>query len=370
MKKTISLAICLMIFCQSALAGDKEVLHQAYTLVADNYIDKINLSSLFAPSFSSLKKIDRKLNVMLEKNAITVYYNGKIVKVYSRPQDERNAKEWANHSAYLLEELKKISPKLKHKDFELVEFMLYHGMQGMDKNSHYYPTLEMGQKTEKIQGYKSSLLDGDILYIRLGTINDYTLEQFQQTLQQQTSVKGVVLDLRGNKGGYLKQALEVADSFLNDRYVMFTVGKDKCKRRRYRMSDGVDIDLVPMVVLVDGKTASSAEVIALILKEQGRAKIVGAQTYGKNSVQNIYAMDNGGYLALTSERFYSPRGIPVEDVGLRPNICSEVFDTDSNIDELLDYPYNFACQKLSRNSPFDLDVALRVLSREIANKKQ
>ena len=362
MKKIVCLLIsCMMSF--RAYAGEREVLQQVYTLITDNYIEQTGLSAIFNPAFKALEKVDNNIKVIQDEHSVTIYYKGKIHKIYSRPKDEGDAKKWADFTVFMLDEVKKISPILADRDFELIDVMLYHGMQAFDKNSHYYPVLEIGQETEKVQGYASSILEGDILYIRLGTINDYTQESFVKTLKETGEVKGIVLDLRGNKGGYLKQALDIADSFMSEGKMIYTLGKEPGKRKFYRASSGEFYKDVPMVVLADGQTASAAEVVALALKENGRAKIVGAQTYGKGTVQNIYKLENGGYLALTTERFFSSRNVPIEGIGVRPSVCSEVFEESSDIEELLAYPYNFMCQKLSRESPFELDVALHILQK-------
>lgn len=350
--------------CFSAQAADKEVWQQVYGLLLDNYIDEVDLFKLFSPAVKALSLIDKNIRVAPGDKTVTIYYKGKMQKVFSLPQEERNAKKWAEVTNSVLEEVKKISPEMERKDFELTEMMLYHGMQEFDKNSRYFPVLDVGQKTEKIQGYNTSLLEGDILYIRLGTINDYTAEKFKETLSENKSVKGIVIDLRGNKGGYLRQALEISDAFIENGEIIYTLGKKTGKRKSYYAEHGEFFKNVPMVVLIDGKTASSAEVIAMALRENHRAQLIGGQSYGKNTVQNIYPLENGAHLALTTERFYSPKNIPIEEVGLHPNVCSEVFDTSSDIDELLSHPYNFACQKLSRQSSFDLDVALRVLQKQ------
>ena len=348
----------------SVSAGDKEILQQVYGLILDNYIDKVELSSIFNPAFKALEKLDEDVKIILERKTVTIYYKGKMHKIYSRPKDETDAKKWGEFTAYLLEEIKKISPKLEHKDFELVEVMLYHGIKDFDKNCHYYPTLEIGQEEEKIQGYNSSILDGNVLYIRLGTINDFTKKSFTETMEEGQNIKGIILDLRGNKGGYLKQALEIADSFVSSGVMIYSQGKLTEKPKTYKASEGEFYKNAPMVVIVDGKTASAAEVIAQTLREHDRAQIVGAQTYGKGTVQNLYRLDNGGHISLTTERFISSRRIPVDDIGIRPNVCSEIFAESSDIDEVLEYTYNFVCPKLSRHSTYEIDVALRILEKE------
>ena len=368
MKKFLFSVIFVCFFVFSALAGDKEVMQQAYQLILDNHINDIDLSSVFAPAFSSLNKIDKNIRLVLEKSGVSVYKNNKLIKVYSRPKNEKDAKEWAEFSYYILEELKKISPKIQHKDFELVEFILYNGIKKFDKNSNYFPVLDLGQTVEEIQGYNSGIINDGILYIRLGTINDYTAESLNDTLENSKDVKGILLDLRGNKGGYLKQAVNIADEFLSEGKIIYTLGKNKSVKKVYQAKKGEKFKSIPIVVLVDGKTASAAEVISVALKDNRRANVIGGQTYGKGTVQNIYALDNGAHLALTTEVIYGPRGLPVDEIGVRPSVCSEVFATTSNIDELINYPYNFLCKKLSRNSTFDLNVGLRVLENMIKGK--
>jgi len=369
MKKVIILSMLMWSFCFEVLAGDKEILQQAYQLLVDKHVSRVSLYSVFTSAFSGLSEIDKNIKIVSETNSISVYYNGKLSKVYSVPENEENAKEWAEFSFYILEELKKISPKLQHKDFELVEFVLYKGINGFDKNSHYYPVLDIGQKEDKIPSYSVSVFDDDILYIRLGTINDYTKDLLFATLDENKTVKGILLDLRGNRGGYLRQTIEIIDEFLDEGQILYTMGREINETKAYRATKGERFKGIPMVVLVDGKTASSAEVLAMTLNDHNRADIVGAQTYGKASVQNVYELENGAKLALTTERFYSPRGFSFNEVGIRPTVCSEVFDIDSSIDELLEYPYNFTCPKFARNSTFDVDVALRVLRKKMGLTK-
>ena len=368
MKKIIfCLMCCLMSF--SVSAGDKEVLQQVYGLILDNYIDNVEISSIFNPTFKALETLDKDVKIILEKKTVTIYYKGKMHKIYSRPKDEKDAKKWGEFTAYLLEEIKKISPKLEHKDFELVEVMLYHGIKDFDKNCHYYPTLEIGQEKEKIQGYNSSILDNNVLYIRLGTINDFTKKSFIETMKEGKDIKGIILDLRGNKGGYLKQALEITDSFISEGVMIYSQGKETEKQKTYVASEGEFYKNIPMIIIVDGKTASAAEVIVQTLREHNRAQIIGAQTYGKDTVQNIYRLENGGYISLTTEQFIGSRKIPINDIGIRPNVCSEVFAESSDIDEMLEYTYNFVCPKLARHSTYEVDVAMRILEKEMSKEK-
>ena len=360
--------IFIIVFLLQALdvqAGDKELFHQVYSLILSEYIEDVRLLDFFKPVFKAVEKEDKDIHIIQEKNSVTVYYKGRIHKVYSHPREDKNPLKWAEYTDFLLKEIKKISPELENKDFELAEVMLYNGTQEFDKNMHYYPVLEIGEQQEKIQPYHASLQDDKILYIRLGTINDYTTQAFHKTIEKYPDPQGIILDLRGNKGGYLRQALEITETFLSKKIMIYTQGKEAGKRNIYRASEEEKYKEIPLVVLVDSKTASAAEVIALALQKNKRATIVGAQTFGKGTVQNIYKLNNEGHIALTTERFFGFEDFSIEGVGMRPDICSEYFDENTDIKDIIQSGDAFVCPQLNRQSTFDLDVAIQVLKQKM-----
>ena len=361
--KKIALIIISCFFSFNAIAGDKELFQQVYDLVLNDYINDVNLPEFFDPVFSAIEREDKDIDIVAGSNTVTVYYKGKIHKVYTYPPEPKNAKKWAAFTDFLLTEVKKISPILEHKDFELAEVMLYDGTRAFDKNMRYFPVLDVGQKNEKIQAYNAGIQESGILYIRLGTINDYTTEEIIKTFKQFSAPKGIILDLRDNKGGYLKQALDIANVFLSKGLMIYTVGKNQGKRKTYVAEEGELYKGVPMAVLVNGQTASAAEVIALALQKNERAVIVGSQTYGKGTVQNIYKLENDGHIALTTEKFFGFGETSVEDVGMRPDICSAFFsEKEDDMEKIITSGTDFACPQTSRNSDFDLDVAEYVLT--------
>jgi len=133
---------------------------------------------------------------------------------------------------------------------------------------------------------------------------------------------GVVLDLRGNPGGLLAEAVETASAFLKDGEVVTYARRDEPSQRLDVVGPG-DVSL-PLVVLVDGSTASAAEVVAGALQDRGRAVVVGARTFGKGTVQEPHRLPDGSALALTVARYTLPSGRSVEGVGIEPDI--QVFD--------------------------------------------
>ncbi len=139
-------------------------------------------------------------------------------------------------------------------------------------------------------------------------------------------LRGVVLDLRGNPGGLLHQAIRVADLFLDHGPIITTRGRHLDSVKAYRAQGRDVVSGRPVVVLVDGGSASAAEVVALALKDRGRAVVVGTTSYGKGSVQVVVPLPNEGELSLTWSRLVSPSGWSLHGRGVLPDICTSGVD--------------------------------------------
>jgi carboxyl-terminal processing protease len=137
-------------------------------------------------------------------------------------------------------------------------------------------------------------------------------------------VAGVILDLRGNRGGLVREAVGVADTMLPSGIVVSAVGRDPDATRVWRSTDGQLADDIPVVVMVDGRTASAAEILAAALADRGRAVVVGSATLGKGLVQTIAPLPDGGELFVTWSRLLAPRGWPLQGLGVLPQVCSSL----------------------------------------------
>jgi carboxyl-terminal processing protease len=135
-------------------------------------------------------------------------------------------------------------------------------------------------------------------------------------------LKGIVLDLRGNPGGLLDQAVAVADAFLRKGPIVSTRGRHPESVQRFSATGRDLANGMPMVVLINGRSASAAEIVAAALQDRGRAVLVGSNSYGKGTVQNITRLPNEGELILTWSRFYAPSGYALDSLGILPNICT------------------------------------------------
>lgn len=167
----------------------------------------------------------------------------------------------------------------------------------------------------------------DILWLRLSGFSNATDAQLIAVLEEahrSGPPRGVVLDLRGNRGGVLTQAVAVADIFLGGGEIVRTIGRHRDAGRIY-LAGGPDLAHgLPLVVLVDGRSASSAEIVAAALGDLGRAVIVGSATTGKGLVQLLVPLPNGAELLLSWSRLIAPRGWPIQDLGVLPHLCTSL----------------------------------------------
>jgi carboxyl-terminal processing protease len=173
----------------------------------------------------------------------------------------------------------------------------------------------------------TSRVEGDIGIIRISTFNERTSSLLADAIRAVKSgtnghLRGVVLDLRNNPGGLLDQAIEVSDAFLDGGEVVSTRGRHPEDIQRYTARRGDDLAGVPVVVLINGASASAAEIVAGALKDRNRALLVGTTSFGKGSVQTVIPLDGGrnGALRLTTARYYTPSGHSIQGAGIEPDM--------------------------------------------------
>jgi carboxyl-terminal processing protease len=175
-------------------------------------------------------------------------------------------------------------------------------------------------------------MQGPMLVIQIAGFEQGTADAFRQALSDALAAgptpHGIVLDLRGNRGGLLTQAVGVAGSLIdatlqNGGLIGSAVGRDPEADQRWRAAANSDLALgKPVVVLVDGRTASAAEVLAAALADDGRGVVVGSATFGKGLVQAASPLPDGGSLLVTWARLLAPQGWPLQGLGVMPQICT------------------------------------------------
>jgi carboxyl-terminal processing protease len=172
---------------------------------------------------------------------------------------------------------------------------------------------------------------GDLLLLRVTGFNHSTSAHLSEALQQGMAAEpppvGLILDLRGNRGGLLREAVESADALLPAGAVAYTAGRDPEANHVWRSSAGELARGEPVVVVVDGRTASAAEILAAALADRGRAVVVGSTTLGKGLVQTIAPLPDGGELFVTWSRVLAPRLWPIQGLGVLPQVCTSLGET-------------------------------------------
>ena len=173
-------------------------------------------------------------------------------------------------------------------------------------------------------------LEGNTAIVRVSTFNDQTYPNLEEGLRGLIgeiggleNLNGVVLDLRNNPGGLLSQAIRVSDAFLEQGEIVSTRGRRPEDGERYNATPGDLITGLPMVVLVNGGSASASEIVAGALQDHRRAVVVGTNSFGKGSVQSIMPLAGNGAMRLTTSLYYTPSGRSIQALGIAPDILVE-----------------------------------------------
>jgi carboxyl-terminal processing protease len=183
----------------------------------------------------------------------------------------------------------------------------------------------------KVRSVVSKLYQDDIGYIKIRNFSKNTSSDLDKALEELRG-KGItklILDVRNNPGGLLNQAVEVTDRFLNkENLIVYTKGRSDEQNMRFTSHDKVAGVSYPLIVLVNGGSASASEIVAGALQDLNRAIILGTQTFGKGSVQTIIPLSDGSALRLTTARYYTPSGRVIQENGIEPDIIVEMKPRD------------------------------------------
>jgi len=177
----------------------------------------------------------------------------------------------------------------------------------------------------KLHPVQSRVEGGTVGYVRITTFNERTATELEEAVAKirQTvgrRLTGLVVDLRNDPGGLLEQAIAVADDFIDSGEIVSVRGRRSAEGRSYPASGDSLIPGVPMVVLINGGSASASEIVTAALQDHKRALIFGTRSYGKGSVQTVSPLPDAGALRLTTARYYRPNGTPVDCVGVSPDL--------------------------------------------------
>jgi len=177
-----------------------------------------------------------------------------------------------------------------------------------------------------VRSVKSRVIEENVGYIRIASFQERTTEDVKKAIAEiskATTPCGLVLDMRNNPGGLLDQAVRVSDIFLKSGVIVSISGRTKSQENRFTASNNRNEPSCPIVVLVNEGSASASEIVAGALQDNGRAIVMGTQTFGKGSVQTVIPFENGSALKLTTAKYYTPKGRSIQAEGILPDIIVE-----------------------------------------------
>jgi carboxyl-terminal processing protease len=180
----------------------------------------------------------------------------------------------------------------------------------------------------KVKSVKSQTLEPGFAYLRISQFQAQTAPNMIEAIDKlkkdnNGELKGLVLDLRNNPGGVLNAAVAVSDAFLEKGLIVYTEGRVKDSQFRFNATPQDVLKSAPIVVLVNGGSASASEIVAGALQDQKRAIVMGTKTFGKGSVQTILPMTNDSALKLTTARYFTPNGRSIQAEGIVPDVVLE-----------------------------------------------
>ena len=242
-------------------------------------------------------------------------------------------------------------------------------------------TLDFKLKRERIRldsVRNTELRPGGIGYLQVTQFSERTGEEFRTALVglEKQGQRALVIDLRNNPGGLVDAAIDVCEQFFDrDELIVFTQGRTPESRENFKASGGHGRRTYPIAILVNGGTASAAEIVSGAMKDTKRAVIVGEKTFGKGSVQSVLELQNGEGLRLTTARYYTPSGITIHEKGIQPQVEIEVSADDENkirlqqsrrdITTPAEFNEHFGFQRIA---DVQLDAAEEVLTGVLAGK--
>jgi len=206
--------------------------------------------------------------------------------------------------------------------------------EGEDKPLRFVVTRDI----IKVKSVKNRMLDPGYGYIRISNFQSRTAPQLLAAINElkeenKDGLKGLILDLRNNPGGVLNAAAEVSDLFINKGKLVYTEGRIDNSHYEYNAKPGDILDGAPVVVLINGGSASASEIVAGALQDHKRAVVMGSKSFGKGSVQTIQELRSGGAVKITTARYFTPLGRSIQGAGITPDIILEKYKVTSADDD-------------------------------------
>ena len=223
----------------------------------------------------------------------------------------------------------------------------------MDLDTGEYIDMTITRKTVAVETVEAKI-NGDIGYVSVSEFDGVSAGQFKTAIDtlQERGMKKLIVDMRNNPGGDVNTVITMTDYLLDQDQVIFSMSGKQGKERVFKSEDNHKID-IPVVVLVNGNSASAAEIFTGALKDNNRATVVGTTTFGKGIVQSVFELDDGSALKITTERYYTPNGTDIHEHGIEPDVTVE-----------LEGGNDYALSSMSEEEDNQLQKAMEILKEK------
>ena len=317
-----------------------------YQNVAFYHIDRPNIDSFALSGLNGLGNIDNQIDHEITGNEITVLYDNVVLTTLPIPKSQ-NFESWGKLTAKIITTLQSSSHAIQQENANSIyAIFLAHSLENLDRYSRYFrPNTVTDKKvvsTDNININKRSTTVSSVsiknhaIVIKIKSFNHSTAKLVKSHIKWARSnlgekFNGIILDLRDNRGGRLDEAVAIADLFISEGTILKTHGRHRDAKQHYIAAPNADEKSTPLIILINGMTASAAEVLAAAINDHNKGLVIGTHSYGKGSVQRVRHLPNNGRLNLTWTELYTPQGYSISEFGVTPKICTANRNSSSDI---------------------------------------
>ena len=284
---------------------------------------------------NGLANIDNRIHHELSNNEISIYFNQSIKRTVQL-SEKKDASSFAELTTDLILQLQEESNNLKDKTSNAIySVFLDHAILTLDEYTRYLPpsdlqtkgTYQSIQKQTKLNNSNELSVRENIRVIKISSFVSGTSELIKKQIQaikenEKNPNKGIIIDLRNNRGGRLDEAVAAADLFISEGTILKTQGRHPDANQHYIATPNNTNQDIPLIILINNATASAAEVLAAAINDHDKGLLLGTHSYGKGSVQRVRYLPNKGKLNITWKELFTPQGFSFTKFSVSPKLCT------------------------------------------------
>ena len=333
-----------LVSCETIVSLDRSKLErntgiEFFSAVYKNILifhrDQPDISTIMLAGLNGLANIDNRIHHELSDNEISINLDQSIETTLQLPKTN-NPSSWATLTIEIILQLQNESNNLKDKSSNhIYSVFLEHALLTLDEYTRYQPASvfkpeknfqSIKEKTGFLYPNELSIRD-NIRIIKISSFVSGTSELIRRQIQairenNNKSNKGIIIDLRNNRGGRLDEAVAAADLFISEGTILKTQGRHPDANQHYIATPDNTHPNIPLIILINNATASAAEVLAAAINDHDKGLLLGTHSYGKGSVQRIRYLPNKGKLNITWKELFSPQGFSFTEFSVSPKLCT------------------------------------------------